>query len=116
MAQGKRSQRVAVLIKEELSSVLTKYIRDPRIGFITVTHVEVSDDLKYAKVFYSARGNQEKKDEAQIGLENAKGYLRRDIAHAIKLRCTPERTFVNDPSLDEGLKIDVILQKIHKEQ
>lgn len=114
--QGKRAERVAALIKHELASVLSQSVKDPRIGFVTITDVRVSDDLKYARVFYSVLGTDEKKEETAKGLETARGFLQRDIANTIKLRFTPHLSFVMDSSLDEGMKIDGIIRKIHEEK
>ena len=66
--QGKRAERVAALIKHELASALSTELRDPRIGFVTITDVKVSDDLKHARVFYSVLGTNEKKEETAEGL------------------------------------------------
>ena len=115
MVQGKRSDRVAVLIKEELASVLSRGLKDPRIGFVTITDVKVSDDLKYAKVYYSVLETEEKKEETAKGLEQARGFLQRDIAQALKLRFTPHLSFAIDPSLGEGMKIDRIIRRVHEE-
>lgn len=112
--QGKRSERVAALIKQELASVITKELRDPRIGFVTITEVQMSDDLKYAKVFYSTIESEEHKGETQKALEQARGFLQRDIANNLNLRFTPHLSFVMDVSLDEGMKIDGIIRKIHE--
>ena len=113
--KGKRSERVASLIKHELASVLAQGVRDPRIGFVTITDVKVSDDLKYARVFYSVLGPDANQEETAKGLQRACGFLQRDIANTLKLRFTPHLSFVQDSSLDEGMKIDGILRKIHGE-
>ena len=112
--QGKRADRVATLIKHELAAVLARGMRDPRIGFVTITDVKVSDDLKYAQVFYSVLGSDEKKEETQKGLDQARGYLQRDLANTLALRFTPHLSFELDSSLDVGLKIDGIIRKIHE--
>ncbi|MBI4367920.1 MAG: 30S ribosome-binding factor RbfA [Candidatus Omnitrophica bacterium] len=107
---------MATLIKHELASVFARGLRDPRIGFVTVTDVQVSDDLKHARVFYSVLGTEEKKAETAEGLEQARGFLQRDLAHNLKLRFTPRLSFCQDASLEEGMKIDGIIKKIHEEQ
>ena len=114
--QGKRADRVAALIKEELGAILLRGIKDPRIGFVTITDVQVSDDLKYARVFYSVLGDDQKREETAKGLEQARGFLQRDIAHTLKLRFTPHLSFSADSSFDEGMKIDGIIRKIHEEE
>ena len=114
--QGKRSERVASLIKEELASVLAQGLKDPRVGFVTITDVYVSDDLKYARVFYSVLGTEARKEETANGLEQARGYLQHDLALKLKLRFTPHLSFIPDSSIDEGMKIDGIIRKIHEEE
>lgn len=114
--QGKRTDRIAELIKQELASVLSQEARDPRIGFITITEVKLSDDLKYARVFYSVLGDESGKEETAKGLAKASGFLQRDIASKLRLRFTPHLTFALDPSLDEGMKIDKIIRKIHEQE
>ena len=114
--QGKRTDRIANLIKQELASTLTREIRDPRLGFITVTDVKISDDLKHARVFYSVLGSKVSKEETAKGLEQARGYLQHDIAANLNLRFTPHLTFAEDNSLDEGMKIDTIIRKIHDKE
>ena len=114
--QGKRVDRIAELIKQELASVLSQEARDPRIGFITITEVKMSDDLKYARVFYSMLGNESSKEETARGLAKAAGFLQHDIASKLNLRFTPHLSFVLDPSLDEGMKIDKIIRKIHEQE
>jgi ribosome-binding factor A len=114
--QGKRIERIAALIKEELARALTQKARDPRIGFVTVTQVEVSEDLKFAKVFYSVLGTDEQKQKTAEGLEKARGFLQKDIAQNLNIRFTPHLNFILDPSLDEGMKIDAIIQKIHEQE
>ena len=114
--QGKRSERVAELIKHELALALTRgLIKDPRIGFVTITDVHVSDDLKYARVFYSVLGNEANKEETAKAFERACGFLQRDLARVLKLRFTPHLSFALDSSLEEGMKIDGIIRKIHSE-
>jgi ribosome-binding factor A len=116
MAQMKRAGRVAQLIKHELAQALTRHIQDPRVGFVTVTEVRLSDDLKHARVYYSVMGKDVEKQETQAGLEKARGYLQRDLANNLKLRFTPRLSFALDESLDEGMKIDSIIGKIHGEE
>ncbi len=114
--QGKRANRVAEIIKQELALALSTQTRDPRIGFITITEVQVSDDLKYARVFYSVLGDQTNREETAKGLAKAAGFLQRDIASKLNLRYTPHLSFALDSSLDEGMKIDTIIRKIHDQE
>ena len=110
--QGKRSERVSELIRKELSSVLLNQIRDPRLGFVTVTRVEVSNDLQHARVFYSVLGKEVDKAKTKEALERARGFLQRDIAAAVNLRYTPHLNFILDESFDRHAEIEGILKKI----
>jgi ribosome-binding factor A len=111
--QGKRAHRVAALVKHELATLFaTGSVRDPRVHFVTITDVKMTDDLKYARVFYSVLGNDAEKEETAKGLEQARGFLQRDMARNLNLRLTPQLSFELDSSLEEGMKIDGIIKKI----
>lgn len=112
---GKRAARVAALIQEHLAYVLTYRIRDPRVGFATITHVDVSDDLKYAHVFYSVMGDETQKQKTSIGLDQAKGFFQKGLSEHLKLRFTPHLEFLRDDSFEQGMKIDKIIQKLNEE-
>ncbi len=113
--QGKRAERVAVLVKHELASLFAGGgIRDPRVHFVTITDVKMTDDLKYARVFYTVLGTDAEQEETAKGLEQARGFLQRDIAHNLNLRLTPLLSFELDVTLEEGMKIDGIIKKIHE--
>ena len=88
-----RISRVGEQIKKELSQLIQQELKDPRIGFVTVTGVEMSGDLQIAKVYISVMGNEEQKQETLAGLEKAKGYLRSEIGHRVSLRHVPELIF-----------------------
>jgi ribosome-binding factor A len=87
-------------------------IRDPRVGYITVTGVKMSPDLRVAKVFYSMIGTDEQKEQTKLGLEAAKGFVRREVTSRVKLRVSPEVFFSFDPSLEEGDKIERLLKEV----
>ena len=115
--QGKRAERVASLVKHELANVFAhQEIRDPRVHFVTITDVKMSDDLKYARVFYTVLGTDLEKQETAKGLEIARGFLQRDIAKNLNLRFTPQLSFELDVTLEEGMKIDGIIEKINREK
>lgn len=113
--QGKRTERVGSLIQMALGQLILTRLKDPRLGFVTVTHVEVSPDLKSAKVFYSAMGNEEAKASSRLALEKAAGFLQKAIAVSLKLRYTPKLLFELDDSLDRGLEIDRVLRDLRQE-
>lgn len=103
------------LIQIELGEVILKKLKDPRIGFVTLTGVRVTPDLKSARVYYSVLGKEKEKAEARMGLEHARGFLQHEIAEALKLRFTPKLDFHLDESLEESFRIDQILQDWHHE-
>ena len=91
-------------------------LRDPRIGFITITGVKVSPDLRVAKVFYSMMGTDAQKAETKRGLEAAKGFLRREVSARVQLRVSPEIYFAFDESIQEGDKIDRLLREVKEKE
>jgi len=111
----RRTDRLGDLIKEEISSLLIRDIKDPRIGMLTITDVEVSRDIRTAKVFYTVGGDLSARQQAQRGLESAVGFIRSSIAHNLTIKRVPELTFIYDNSLDYGQKIDLILEKLKEE-
>jgi len=113
--QGKRTDRIGHLMQMELSRLVLMRIKDPRLGFVTITHVDVTPDLKSACVFYSVLGDQKAKENSQQVLERSAGFLQREISSVIKMRSTPRLTFRLDESLERGMEIDGILRKIKTE-
>ncbi|WP_232697174.1 30S ribosome-binding factor RbfA [Brevibacillus daliensis] len=111
-----RMSRVSEEIKKELSILLQREMKDPRIGFVTVTDVEVTSDLQQAKIFVSIFGDEAKREESLKGLQKAKGFLRTELGRRIKLRHVPELLFKVDASIDYGSKIDNILRKISHDE
>jgi ribosome-binding factor A len=108
-----RSERVAAEIQAAVADLLARGdIRDPRIGYITVTGVKMSDDLRVAKVFWSMIGSEEQRKETQKGLDAAKAFVRREVTARVKLRVSPEVYFSFDPSLEEGDKIERLLKQV----
>jgi ribosome-binding factor A len=108
----KRSDRLGDLILEEVSDLMAREIKDPRIGFITFTRVDMSDDLRYAKVYVSVIGSPPEKERTLQGLSSATGYIRRHLGKALHLRYTPEITFLLDESLERGAKIAQLLRQL----
>lgn len=110
-----RTGRVGEQIKKELSVLIQSELKDPRIGFITVTGVEVTPDLSQAKVYLSVFGDDEKKNESLKGLEKANGFLRTELGKRIRLRHTPELIFKIDESIAYGSRIEKLLGEISHE-
>lgn len=110
-----RSNRVGELIKEEIAELILHKLKDPRIGFVSVTRVEVSQDLRHAKVFISVYGDEKAKKKSIKGLESAKGFIRQKIGERIRMRYLPEIIFKVDDSILEYFRLGEILSSIHKE-
>ena len=111
-----RVGRVGEQIKKELSVLIQSELKDPRIGFVTVTGVEVPNDLAQAKVYLSVLGDEEQKKNTLIALEKANGFLRSEIGKRIRLRHTPELIFKFDESIAYGSHIEKLLGEIEKNQ
>jgi ribosome-binding factor A len=109
----KRSERLGELILAEISDLIRRDVKDPRVGFVTFTRVEMSDDLRYAKVFVSSLGSEQEKARTLQGLSSATGYIRRHLGRALHLRYTPDLTFLIDGSLEHGAKIAQLLRQLH---
>ena len=111
-----RTNRIGEEIKKELSILLQRGLKDPRIGFVTVTGVEVTTDLQLAKVYISVLGSPEQREASLQGLQKAKGFLRTEIGKRIKLRHVPDLQFKIDASIDYGNKIDTLLREISSQE
>ncbi|MDI7258672.1 MAG: 30S ribosome-binding factor RbfA [Thermodesulfobacteriota bacterium] len=114
--EGKRSEKVADLIRKEVSEMLVKRIKDPRIGFVTITKVMVTEDCRLARIYYSVSGSIEERGRSMQGLDSAKGYIRRELARRVNLRYAPEIIFQFDPSIEYAIHIGEILQSLQKER
>lgn len=110
-----RAQRVSEQMKKEIAQILQDELKDPRIGFVTITSVEVTNDLRHAKVFVSVFGDEEDKKQTLEALSKASSFIRKEIGKRIKLRYTPEIIFRSDESIEHGAKIAEILNKINSE-
>jgi ribosome-binding factor A len=113
--QHKRSDKVAETIHELISSILSRGLNDPRIGFVTITAVEVTDDLRLARVFFTVIGDDQAKKDSEAGLNSAKGFMRRELGKSLTMRYTPELLFKYDHSGDYGHRIDSLLKEIETE-
>lgn len=113
---SRRTDRIASLIRSQLGEVILQKLKDPRIGFVTITVVDVTPDLKSAKVFFSVMGDKKKKEQTRHGLEHSAGFLQHEIAAALKLRYTPKLFFELDESIDHEIQIGKILHDLEKEK
>ena len=115
MSQGSRPDRVADQIRGELASLLAREVHDPGIGFVTLTRVQVSPDLQLARVFYTALGDEKTRAATGRALERAAPFLRRQIGTRLRLKRTPELTFLYDESIAGQDRIEQILNELHQE-
>jgi ribosome-binding factor A len=106
---------VAELLHEEISQLIQHNTRDPRLGFVTVTGVEVSADLRIAQVFVTALGDETDAQSTLEGLTSAAGYFRHQMRQTLSLRYMPELRFKLDTSLEYGLRVDDLLNTINRE-
>ena len=109
MANPQRLRRVADQIQRELSELLRAELKDPRVGMITLTGVEVSPDLAYAKVFFTTLADSESLAKVEAGLEGAAGFLRAQLGKRLRLRVTPEIRFKHDPSVEHGVRLSQLI-------
>jgi ribosome-binding factor A len=114
---SKRTQQVADSIQKVLAEVIQNELKDPRIGFATVVGVDVSADLQIARVRISVMGDDVQQDDTMIGLQRARGFLRRRVAEELNhLRLVPELRLERDTSLDYSMHIDEILRQVEHER
>jgi ribosome-binding factor A len=113
----RRQEQLGEVIAEELSDLIRTRMKDPRIGFATITGVEVSADLRHAKVFVSVLGSPEEQRATLQGLDHAAGFLRHELAQRLNIRYTPEIVFKLDESIERGTRILQLIQEMEaKEQ
>jgi len=111
--QYQRRDRVGDLIRREIAHIIQYELKDPGIGFVTITAVEVSVDLKHAKIFYSVLGDEDSKKKSASALRRASGFIQHEIGRKLRLKYTPEIFFQYDGSVEYGAHIEELIQKIH---
>ncbi len=110
--ESRRSQRVADLVRAELSRLVLTQAHDQDLHRVTITDVEMPSDLKSARVFFSCLGGEEERAKAADALRRAAGYLRREVGRRCQLRYAPELHFVSDLSLERGARIEELLHQV----
>lgn len=113
---GNRTSKVAGLIKAEIGQIIQTRLSDPRVGFVTVTDVVLSPDLRIAKVYVSILGTDEQKKQSIEGLEHAKPFIQGELSKRVRLRYLPVLQFYQDESWNYGSKIDGILDTLHLDE
>ncbi len=114
--EGKRSEKVADLIQREISEMLIKSLKDPRIGFVTITKVGVSEDCRLARVYFSVAGTPAERERSIKGLQSATGYVRKILGQRLRLRYTPEIIFQFDPSIEYAIHLEEVMHQIRQEK
>lgn len=116
MKTSTRLMRINEELQRELSEIIRTELKDPRLGVLTtVLAVETTQDLKYAKVFISVLGDQEQKNATMEGIRNASGFIRKELAHRVNLRNTPEFSFHLDESVEYAMKISKLIDEVNKD-
>ena len=113
---SQRSNQVAEELRKIISMILLEDLNDPRMGFITITKIELTDDLRFARVFYSVLGNEEQKASTEEALEENMSFIKRHAVERINMKYAMELKFELDRSIEHSFKIDSILKQIHKKK
>jgi ribosome-binding factor A len=108
---GERMRRVDHAIREVLAESLSGQLKDPRVGFVTVTDVETSPDLRHARVYVSVLGQPEEREQSLAGLRSAHGYLQARIAAELELKHTPTLDFIYDETTDRAMRVERLLEE-----
>lgn len=116
MKQYGRPQRVGELIRQEVAKLLTRGVKDPRIGFVSVMGVRMSPDLRYANVYVSLFGDEKTQKSSLIGLRNSTGWIRREVGKHLHMRVLPELRFFPDDSLERVYELEDVFREIHEDQ
>ncbi len=111
-----RQQRIAEQIRDEIAQMLREEVKDPRIGFASIVKVDLSGDLRVAKVYVSVLGDAEAQKNTYKGLESALGFIRRELAQRLRLRFVPEVRFIMDTSIAHGARIAELIHRIKDEE
>lgn len=112
---NKRLNRISGEVKKVVSEVISHGLKDPRVNLMTtVTKVEVTRDLRFAKIYISVLGEAAEKDETLLGLESAKGFIRKEIGSRIDLRYAPEPMFYLDESIEQGIYMSKLIEEVNK--
>lgn len=109
-----RGKKTEIDLKREISFIINNKVKDPRIGFITITGAKLSPDHKWLDVFVSILGEEEKIKESLAGLSNCCGFIKKNLLEKFRLKSIPNIKFIYDQSIDHGLKITEILKKLNK--
>lgn len=113
MASEERGKRVGEVIRAEIANLLSKGVKDPRVGFVSVMAVKMSPDLRYANVYVSVYGSEKEKKSSLIGLKSSAGWIRRELGKRLSLRLTPETRFFEDNTLEDVYHMENLIKSLH---
>jgi ribosome-binding factor A len=116
MSTHNRPERVAQMVQQLLGEIFARGMRDPRIGLVTITGVKMSPDLREARVYWTVHGDAEQRQHTRKGLDNARGFLRREIGSEMKLRIVPDLQFTYDEAIDRGERIEQLIRQVHDQE
>lgn len=111
--ESPRAQRVGESIHKEISALLVKGLKDPRIGFVTITAVKMTPDLHLARVYFTVMGDEKARKASAAGLNSSAPFLRREIGKLLRMRYAPDLLFEYDKSIDYGNRIEALMRQIH---
>lgn len=111
-----RAKKLAEIVKEEISDILATKMKDPRLGFTTVTAVEVTRDLRYCKIYVSVMGSEDEIKQSLAALDNASGFIRSELGSRIRVRHVPELRFLRDQALEHSMHINKLLEKLNRSE
>ena len=112
----KRQDRVAEEIHKEIAVILQQSVKDPRLHQVTITYIKVSPDLKHAGIYFSIIGDASAKEDALKGFQHARKFIRKELGHHIKLRCTPDLRFFYDDSIENAIQMSKTLNRLREER
>jgi ribosome-binding factor A len=112
--QYQRKDRVGDLLKREIAQIIQSQLKDPGLGFVTVTGAKLSADLKQARIFYSVLGDEDSRKKSASALKRASGFIQNEIGRKLKLKYTPEILFQFDESVEYGAHIEELIEEIHQ--
>ena len=113
---GERLEKIAEAIKQEVAQILQRELKDPRVGFVTVTRVSITPDLSHAHVYFSLLDGHGSAADTEVGLKSAQGFIRKLLGERLRIRVTPEVSFRLDPSVAETVRISKLLGDLKKER
>ena len=111
-----RARKLEIDLQREISFIINSKLKDPRIGFVTVTDVKLSPDYHYLNIFVSIMGEEKVKNDSMEGLNQCEGFIKKNLKERFRLRIIPDIKFIYDKSIEHGLKITSILENLKKVQ